>query len=382
MKTPNPTEFISSNLFTQFRMRLLAVVALGGMALSLHAATESNLHKAFNVQRGRNLIVDADLGSIEIVPGDGAEAVIEVHRSVSGVSDAKAAEILANHEVTFDQDGDRVSVHAKSKKRPGGWLNSGSVNFQVNFRIAVPRKFNLDLQTAAGSIKSGDIEGKVKVHTSGGSLEFGSIKGPFDGHTSAGSIKLAGATGPVAAKTSGGSIHLGVVEDVTTAETSAGSITVDTANAKLTAKTSGGALVLGQLAGPADVRTSAGSIKVKSSKARLDAQTSGGSIEIEDAADTVVAHTSAGGVRATITAQPKEDSRLSTSGGGITIRLAENLGFDVDASSNAGGVNSDFQIGDTAPDGKNHGTLQGKLNGGGKALVLKTTAGGIQIKRK
>src|SRR5215471_10614794 len=76
---------------------------------SLRAAPiESNLKRSFAVNPGGNLIVDADSGSIEITTGDLQAATIEVKRSITGADDTKAQEIFTAHEVTFDQDGDRV----------------------------------------------------------------------------------------------------------------------------------------------------------------------------------------------------------------------------------------------------------------------------------
>ncbi len=358
------------------------IVVLFCATSSLRAATtESNLSKSFPVKPGGQLVVEVDRGSIEIKTGDRPDVAIEVKRKITGADTAKAQEIFAAHEVTFDQDGDHVAVRGKFKKDPNQWFNRGRINFEVQYLISLPKQFNLDLRTAAGSITSADIEGTVKAKTSGGNLKFSAIKGSLEANTSAGSITLASATGPVTAKTSGGNIQLGQLSADTSALTSAGSISVETARAKLTARTSGGNLELGELSGPAEVETSAGSIQVHSARGTLKAKTSGGSIEIADAQDAVTAQTSAGSVSAAFSAQPPGDCSLITSGGNVQVKLAGNLAFDVQAKTSAGRVSTELPITSTVVGESKTGVLEGKLNGGGKTLLLKTSAGNITIRK-
>ena len=367
------------NTFGQSWLWSWAIAANLACALSVHAATEANLNKSFTVTPGGKLVVDADLGSIDVTTGESSTVNVEVLRKVTGKSEAKVEEILAAHEVTFSQDGNKVEVHAKMKRGLDGLFRSGASGLNVQYKISLPKKFDLDLKTAAGSITVADLTGELKARTAGGSLKFGGIDGQVTGHTSAGSIRLASATGPVVVKTSGGGIDLGRVDADTVAETSAGSITIRAAKSKLVAKTAGGSITLGELEGETVTETSAGSISVKRSKGKLVAKNAGGSISVDDALEAIEARTSAGSVAATFSAQPTANSHLSSAAGSIKVKVAANLAFDVDASTSGGRVSSDLPI--AGGDNKNKSSLQGKLNGGGKALVLKTSAGGITINK-
>jgi len=356
----------------------LAVLTLG-TALPVSAAVlESNLAKVFTVKPGGELFMDVDRGSIEITTGDRADVSVEVKRRVTRGSLAHAQEVFARHEVTFDQDGDHVSVQARFKDDSGHWL-SGGQNLEVEYHIAAPKQFNFDLRTAAGDVSLTDVEGSLKARTSGGGLRFSNVQGPVEAMTSAGDIHLLGATGSVKVKTSGGAIEIGRLDADASVETSAGPIRVKTAKAKLNAKTSGGEIELSELGGPAEVVTSAGSIRVKVAQARLDAKTSGGEINIDDARDTVVAHSSAGAVRVLFSAQPHEDCRLTTSGGEIRVKLAKGLAFDLDAKTSGGQVSTEVPVAAVVSGRQRNDELKGTINGGGKALSLKTSAGDISL---
>jgi DUF4097 and DUF4098 domain-containing protein YvlB len=373
------------NFLKSHRSRMaapLTLIALGALVLNvLGAERASNLKQSIAVQPGGMLVVHVDMGAIHITTGNRDDVQVEVRRKVTNADAAQAAEIFAAHEVSITGEGERVNVRARLQKDFTRLFSRTRTQFHVEYRITMPRQFHLDLRTSAGSIHASDVQGNVKAQTAGGSLKFANVTGTFDGTTSAGSITVGDVTGPVTAKTSGGTMRFGEMGSDAVVETSAGSISVKSAKAKLTARTRGGGIEAHELTGPAYLETSAGSIRVKSAHARLEAKTSGGSITIDDARDTVLANTSAGSVTAAFSEQPQEDCRLTTSGGSITVKLNSRLAFNVDAKTSGGRVTTELPItatilGDYRTDG-----LKGTLNGGGKVLFLRTSAGNITIKK-
>lgn len=165
----------------------------------------------------------------------------------------------------------------------------------------------------------------------------------------------------VRVSTSGGEVHVGDIR---------GAIRVHT---------SGGSLEVGNVTGPVDARTSGGSINVGRVEGEVHAHTSGGSITIGDAAGTIDAETSGGSIHARLSRAPRTDSKLSTSGGSISVSIANNIALDVDARSSGGGVESDVPV--TIQGRQDDDSLLGKINGGGPRLVLRSSGGGIHIKR-
>ncbi len=359
---------------------LLLPFALGGPTAQA-AILESNILRTFEVKPGGQLVVDSDRGSIEITTGDRENVEVSIQRKVKGETQARAAEIFGAHEIEFEQKGDAVAVRAKMTKQfRHGWLGR-SPDFQVEFKVAVPARFNLDLKTAGGGISTEDIEGAVKARSSGGGLKFATIKGTLDAVTSAGSIHLEAATGKVYAKSSGGGLDLKKLGGDTVADTSAGGIHLGECSGRLDARTSGGGIEADVLAGPSKLHTSAGSIRVRSAQAPADLDTSGGGITVDEARDAIRADTSAGSIRVNFTAQPREDCRLTSSAGGIDITLAPTLGFDLDAHTSAGSVHSEIPVTAVISGQTQRDTLKGKINGGGTGLTLRASAGSIHIRR-
>jgi DUF4097 and DUF4098 domain-containing protein YvlB len=68
---------------------------------------------------------------------------------------------------------------------------------------------------------------------------------------------------------------------------------------------------------------------------------------------------------------------LETSAGSIEVSVPADAGLDVEAEASSGRVTSDLPFVGLRTDREQ---LKGKINGGGKALVLHSGAGSISIK--
>jgi DUF4097 and DUF4098 domain-containing protein YvlB len=93
----------------------------------------------------------------------------------------------------------------------------------------------------------------------------------------------------------------------------------------------------------------------------------------------VDAQTSGGSIRARLAQQPHNDSRLSTSGGSITVAIAPSVAVDLDAHTSGGGVDTDIPV--TLLGRQSESSMEGKINGGGPKLVLRSSGGGIRIQK-
>jgi hypothetical protein len=320
---------------------LLASACVNGSSVAVQAQTQGDIQKTFSVQPGGKLVMDVEPGSIEVKTTGDSRIVVDVFRKVERGSESRAEEILRQHEVNFEQQGNDLTIRAKfPHENFRFWRRSG---LQVRYVVSIPREFNVDLKTSGGGISVDDLKGEVRVKTSGGGLKFGKIEGPIVGNTSGGSVSLAGCNGKVEVRTSGGGINIG------------------SGTGELLAETSGGGIEIADFAGDAFVRTSGGGIRINRIEGAIDASTSGGPIV------------------AALGAQPKKDCRLHTSGGGITVELDESLSLNINAEASGGGVSTDLPL--TVQGELQKGSLRGTLNGGGQALILQTSGGSIRLRK-
>src|SRR5262245_26481110 len=325
------------------RIRTAAVaVALVLLAVSAaQASIDSPIRKNFNVAEGGTLIIDTDLGDINVNPAAGGVS-IQVLRRARTSSQSKANDLFRDFDLTFAQEGNNVRVTGKYD-RPWRWFNFFGNDLDVKFVVTVPARYNVDLRTSGGDMHVGDLNGEVRAKTSGGDLDLGHIGGVVEAHTSGGDVSIAGARADVKLSTSGGDVSVG------------------------------------DAAGAVNARTSGGDIEVSRAASSLVAHTSGGSISIGEAHGTIDASTSGGSINAHLVQQPRGDSQLKTSGGGITLTLAPNVAVDLDAHTSGGDIETDVPV--TLLGKQSESTLNGKLNGGGPRVVLRTSGGDIRLRK-
>lgn len=320
-------------------MRRLIAPAIALLFAFSAFAAQDVIKKGFNVAEGGTLHLDHANGDIKLVTG-GTGVAVEITRKARG---RDAEKRLADHKITFAQNGNDVTITSDDDR--DNWshgLFNWSDDYDVQWNIRVPAHYNVDVSTSGGSIDLADIGGTTIARTSGGDIETGRLGGEATLKTSGGSINVAGGSG------------------------------------KLLAHTSGGSIKIGDVSGPVEAKTSGGDIDLARIEGDVIARSSGGGITIEDAMGAVDANTSGGGIRARMSRQPRGDSKLTTSGGGVTITLAPSIAVDLDARASGGGVTSDVPV--TIQGRQDDDSLQGRVNGGGPKLVLRSSGGGIKVR--
>jgi len=339
------------------------VAALACAASVYGFDTEQSVRKSVPVSSATHLKLNADFGSIGVLPGSGKTVDVEVYFRGDPPSRREFDQMLRDFSLKVTQQGSEVSVDATFTH---GWepllsfvlidglfashpichnwrcLVYSSWLEEVEFRIAVPPQFDTNVATAGGSISVSRLKGEVIAHTSGGSLRFDRIDGPVNGTTSGGGISVARATGRTVVHTAGGSISI-----------------ADTA-------------------GDVDASTSGGSISLSTVSGRVKAHTAGGRIDAKDISGAIDASTSGGSVTASMLGQPKQECRFYTAGGSINVSLAKDAHVDLDASTSGGSVSTDFPLPYT--DDRHHNELRTPLNGGGPLLYLHTSGGSINVR--
>lgn len=339
---------------------LAAALAFAGSVYAFDAT--DSIRKSAPVGPATRMTFRAEFGSINVVPGGGKTVDVEAEFRGYPSSRREFDDMLRDFDLQVMQQGSDAEVKGTFR---AGWESHVSSNLfdflfgnhichngrclkytwlrSIDYRITVPQQFNADVSTSGGSVSVGALKGEVIAHTAGGSLHFDRIEGPVNGSTSGGSIVLNGAKG------------------------------------RATVHTSGGSISLRDIAGDVDASTSGGSITMDGVTGRVRAHTSGGHITASDISGAIDASTSGGGVTATLLSQPKQDCRLTTSGGSIDIRLAGDAHVDLDASTSGGRVATDFPT--PYRDDRHPHELHVPINGGGPQLYLHTSGGGIAVHR-
>ncbi|HVN87502.1 MAG TPA: DUF4097 family beta strand repeat-containing protein [Candidatus Binatia bacterium] len=292
---------------------------------NLLADAVNELDETVSVESGGTLFIDLDRGAVEVASHDANEVHVDARATGWGAWN-------------FEFDLARRDNDVRVSGEMGSWL-PWPFGPRVRVRVMVPRPYSVDARTRGGRITLANLAGRIIAETKGGS------------------VQLDGAEGPVTLHTSGGAMRVAQVE---------GDVRVDT---------SGGAIEVRQVVGNVLANTSGGPITISGVTGRVAARTSGGRIEVREAGEHIDATTSGGSVSVSFVGPPS--GNLETSGGSIEARFPASAGATLDAETRGGQVEIEppFTL-DTTP---SRHRAQGRVNGGGASLRLRTSGGNIRV---
>jgi DUF4097 and DUF4098 domain-containing protein YvlB len=281
--------------------RLITIGAiLFVMSAGCSFAGDKQFDKTLSAAAGGKLVVDTDLGSVEVEGTGGSQVIVhaDIHGRRSDVED---------FEITAEKTDNGVEVRGRAP-RGSSWWHSNDLD--VRFTIKVPHEYAVNLKTAGGDLRIAKLKGHMEGETSGGDLVLNDLEGSIDLGTSGGNIRATKVLGDLMAETSGGNVEIDQVKGNVDVSTSGGSIGLSSIEGKVSAETSGG-----------DV-----TVQVSKENKGIHTETSGGNISI----------TVPGDIAATIDA--------STSGGSVYCDLPITMTGRIDESRVRGNVNGGGNI--------------------------------------
>jgi DUF4097 and DUF4098 domain-containing protein YvlB len=309
-------------------------------AAPLRADTEGHFDRTLAITGPVQLEVETGAGSISVRAGTASK--VEVH-----------ATIRANHNWDFSERNAEENVRYVESHPPieqsGNHITIGRMedrerfrNISISYELVVPAE--TEMRSASGS----------------GSQTIEAIEGPVETSSGSGSLRISQIAKEVRARTGSGGIELNEIHSGARASTGSGGIRAIGIAGGLTASTGSGSIKLEQ--------TSAGDV---------DAETGSGSIELSGVKGSINASTGSGSIRAQ--GEPVNHWRLHTGSGSVTVHLPEQAGFELNARTNSGSVETAHPLEIVVQGTISKRELRGKVRGGGPLVDLNTGSGNIHI---
>jgi TonB family protein len=373
---------------------------------------------------GLTLHLAADLGSVRVLSLDPGAAPV-VRYTVHLETDARAslAQQLLDH-YSLSAKATPSGVEINGSLPPQASHHASNAQFWVQFEVAVPPGYSVEVHTLAGDIETQDIGGTAALLTQGGNIRAGKIgfvgmrgvlagrsvakletqgghiqvldvAGDLNAFTAGGHITAGNIAGDAVLRSGGGHIRAGQIAGRAELDTDGGNITVGKAGSVVNVRTGGGQIDFGEVRGSVRAQTGGGGIRVMYVSGPMEVESSAGSICLTRVAGAVRAATAGGSITAWINPDSPTDngtvhlagaSQLSSGDGDIVVFLPRNLAANIEASVESGGarhIEADPALRLTldTPANRNGGPLHAAtvLNGGGPLLKLRTTAGNIHL---
>jgi DUF4097 and DUF4098 domain-containing protein YvlB len=213
-------------------------------------------------------------------------------------------------------------------------------NVSISYEITAPAQCVLHSRTGSGDQNIGDINGPVDISSGSGSITLGAIGGRVDASTGSGDITMSAVKGALNARSGSGSVHAGGV---------AGELVVSTG--------SGDIQVSQTATGSVRVSAASGDVKLTGIQGPLRADSASGNISVQGT--------------------PSGEWQISAASGDITLVLPQSAGFELDARSSSGSIESKHPV--TMTGTLERHVLTGKVGVGGAVLKVRTSSGDIRI---
>jgi TonB family protein len=373
---------------------------------------------------GLTLHLTTDLGSVRIVALEpGAPPVVRYSAHIETDARAPLAQsLLDRYSLTAKMTSYGVEIVGTSPSQAG--RSGANAQFYVQFEVAVPAGYSIDVNTGVGDIETQDIGGTASLFTEGGNIRTGRIgftgfrnvaqgrtvaklstqgghiqvqdvMGNLDAFTAGGHIVAGNISGDASLRSGGGHIRAGQISGRAQLETDGGNITLKQAGSFVSVRTGGGQIDFGEVRGSVRAQTGGGGIRIITVSGPMEVESNGGSICLTRVAGAVQAATAGGTIQAWINPDGSSSggkvslagaSQLSSGAGDITVFLPRNLAVNIDALVENGGfsrIDADpALLLNIQPMGnRSAGAVRamGALNGGGEVLKLRTTVGKIHL---
>jgi len=314
--------------------RLVAILAGLFLLIGFYTAEgaakkkfEEKFEKTVSLAKDGEVILENISGSIEVKSWDKGEVKIDALKISKASTLAVAKENVKKVKIIVEKEGKTLRITTEYPKK----LNKKakrSLNVSVTYHLLIPAKASAKINSISGSVDLEEIGGAVKVNVVSGKIELRKADKGADCETVSGSLKLQDIDGDTYMKTVSGSIMANRIRGSVKAEVVSGKIELrEISEAKL-----------------------------------VEGKTISGSVIYEGTIN--------------------RDGRysLQTHSGSIKMILPSDSGFDLEAKTFSGRIETDFDI--TVSGKISKRKIRGTVNKGGAVVKLSTFSGNISLKKK
>jgi DUF4097 and DUF4098 domain-containing protein YvlB len=316
---------------TRKNMKDTIAITLFASTLLAHAAwaQREEFHRTLEVTAGAALSIGNIAGDIVVEGGPGSSIVIE---AVKSVDDPDDADLLRAVEIQVSQVGNRVRVSTEHTGMGGrGHKHRRGGDVSVSYRVKVPEATEVEIQSVSGNVTLASVDGLATVQSVSGNVRVTDVSELSEAQAVSGDVEVTRAR-------SGRRMEIESVSgEVRVQEVEASELSVSSV--------SGDVLLRGVSSRGASLESVSGDLEYTG----------------------------------TIAASGRYD--FQSHSGDVVLTLADQVGFQLEASTFSGEIESDFTLKNAARD--EDGRSLSAVAGDGSAIIEASTfSGDIRIVRR
>lgn len=197
----------------------VSALALGGLLTALllnpaaaRAATlTERFEKTYPFQDGALLALDNTNGGVTIEAWDRDQIRVVAEKKARASDEAKAREALKQVQVSARPEAGGLRVTTVLPKKGSSlwdWMSGDNVSVNVEYRLQVPRRARLDVETTNGGLRVKGTQGKADLETTNGGITIADVDGDLRLSSTNGGIEATDVAGAVKASTTNGRIDV------------------------------------------------------------------------------------------------------------------------------------------------------------------------------
>lgn len=318
------------------------------------------------IRSGDQIKIYASRGDITIKPSPDDQAHAFVHKYVRSRNQDEANQFNNNTPLAFQQQGSLWVLN----------MNTGAYEQgRVDMDLQLPPKYSVSVVNQHGDIHIQQIQSDISVDTEHGDITAEQIKGNAGLRVHHGDVTARGITGNL---TVDGDVSDTEVSDITGTLSFSGSyrgdIDLSHIGSQVRFKSIRTDLQLAKVDG--ELRLDTGDIHGNDVAGPLVLRTNAMNIQVEEITGDVRIENSRGDIDVKAKA-PLGNLDINTTGGEINVGVPEKPGFQVDAVSDGGEIQSDYNL--NINNDRHNATATGTVGDGKTQVKLRTNRGTIQI---
>jgi DUF4097 and DUF4098 domain-containing protein YvlB len=318
---------------------------------------------------GSSLRITNDRGAVNLTVSDDNQLHVAAHKRINADSQGEADKFNPATKPQISASGNVVTLNANTQ-------GAGDRTVTTDLDVSVPRKVSVVISTRRGDVsvlgRDGDVEiasqhndvaasdinGKVSFNLNGGSARVSNISGDVSVQGRADDISLADVKGAAQLTGEFDSVKLGKITGVVGFKSARTDMEFSRLNGDLDMDS--GDLRASDLIGPFRLLTRSKDVRLDGVEGDVRLQNENGAIEI---------HMSKLG-----------SMQLSNRNSDVQIYIPDKAGFQLDAHSRGGEIETDFSA-VKIDNGNDQATASGTVGAGGPHLVITNEHGGIELRK-
>ena len=306
---------------------------------------EEKFEKTVSLAKDGKVSLRNITGSIDVKSWNKGEVKIDAVKISRASTLAQAKENASMVKIVVKKEGNTLRIKTEYPDERKIWRRR-SLNVSVKYSLMIPAKASVKINSVTGNVDLEEIGGAVKVDVVTGSANL---------------------------EKNGGAVKVDVVT---------GNIVVRKADKGVDCETVTGKIEVRNITGDAFLKTITGRITATQIKGSIKANVVTGRIELSEVSEASFVDGDI--VTGTVIYDGKinRDGRytLKTHTGRIEMTLPADSGFDLEANTFSGRIESDFEIKISGKISKKR--ISGVVNRGGALVKLSTFSGNIYLKKK